>query len=140
MIKKKSKQTGFYLMGLIVLNEANIISGNMYVIDWVKSFYNDTGSVKVIIDILQNQYKIHLIPADIRLNPNYWANYLMKHLDICCRDDLIDYIWNYSNYNLNNYYNIAYELSGYETIFGFDPIRQNEMNTELLYCYILYDY
>ena len=138
--KTKSKQTGFYLMGLIVLNEANIISGNMYVIDWVKSFYNNTGSVKVIIDILQDQYKIQLIPADIRLNPTYWGNYLMKHLDICCRDDLIDYIWNYSNRDLNNYYKIAYELDGYEMIFSFDPIRQNEMNTELLYCYILYDY
>jgi len=138
--KRRAKIKDFYLMGLIVLNQAKITSGNMYIIDWIKSFYEKAGSARTMVHILEDYYKIKLFPAHISLRPVYWSNYLLKYCDICCRNDLIDFIWKYSNKDLNNYYNIAYELNGYELLYSFDPIRQNEMNTELFYCYILYDY
>jgi hypothetical protein len=130
---RKGRDTGYYCMGLAILrDDLHLLEGGEgVIIDWIQSYYKDTGTAKTIIDILEQRYKIALIPTNITIRPYFWDNYLKKRENVSNLNDFVKYLWNYSE-DIINYYNIAYDVSGYELIY--------EEDEENIYLRLLYDY
>jgi hypothetical protein len=80
---------------------------------------------------LEHRYKVALIPTNISLRAKYWGNYLTKREKVSNLNDFVKYLWNCSE-DIINYYNIAYDVSGYDKIY--------EEDEETIYLRLLYDY
>lgn len=138
--KKKLRNNKYIIMGIIVLNESNIIKNNSYIIDWIHSYYKNTMTAKTMIDILESYYQINLIPADIGCNPDFWNKYLLKHHHINNIEDFINYLWK-SSYNIDNYYDTAYYIKKYERIYFTEKNELlNNFDKENITIKLIYDY
>ena len=130
---KKGRINKYYLMGVIVVRDDldEIKKGTSVIIDWIRAYYKKTDTAKCMIDILEKQFGITLIPTNIRPAPNYWKKYLKKNDKVYNFNMFINYLWN-SSYNIENYFNIAYDIEGYNKIYDIDD--------ENIYLRLLYDY
>ena len=130
---RKGRELGYYFMGFAVLrDDLHLLEGGEgVIIDWIQAFYKDTGTAKSIIDLLEDRYKVALIPTNISLRAKYWDNYLKKREKVSNLDEFLKYLWNCSE-DIINYYNIAYDVSGYDKIY--------EEDEETIYLRLLYDY
>jgi len=138
--KKKLRNNKYIIMGLIVLNESIINKNHAYIIDWIHSYYKNTITAKTMIDILESYYQVNLIPADILCNPDYWSKYLLKYSYIENIEDFKNHLWK-SSKNIENYYEIAYYIKGYENIYF---TEKNELlsifDKENITIFLIYDY
>ena len=93
-----------------------------------------------MIDILESYYQINLIPADIGCNPYFWSKYLLKYHHINNIEDFKNYLWK-SSINIENYYEIAYNIKAYENIYfsNKDDII-TEYDRENITIFLIYDY
>lgn len=130
---RKGRETGYFFMGFAVLrDDLHLLEGGEgVIIDWIQAFYQDTGTARTIIDLLEHRYKVALIPTNISLRAKYWGNYLTKREKVSNLNDFVKYLWNCSE-DIINYYNIAYDVSGYDKIY--------EEDEETIYLRLLYDY
>jgi len=129
---KRGRKQGFYFMGVIVLrDDLHLNKNKAVIIDWIESYYRKADTATTIIDLLEQRYKINLIPTNIRPAPNYWKKYLKKNDKVYNFNMFINYLWNKSK-NITNYYEIAYDVEGYYKIYDVDE--------EYIYLKLLYDY
>ncbi len=131
---KKGRKNNFYLMGVIVIRDDldEIKKGTSVIIDWVESYYTKTDTAKYMIELLEKQYGITLIPTNIIPAYKYWNKYWNKY-NKKSFENFIYHLWK-SSYNIENYYNTAYDIKGYHMIY--DEIGGDEN----MYLQLLYDY
>jgi len=131
---KKGRINNYYLMGVIVIRDDldEIKKGTSVIIDWIEAYYTKTDTAKYMIDILEKQFNITLIPTNINPAYKYWNKYLVKKYEIKSFENFIYHLWK-SSYNIENYYNIIYDIEGYYKIY-------DEIDEECMYLRLLYDY
>jgi hypothetical protein len=130
---KKGRRDNYYLMGVIVVRDDlnKVEKKSSVIIDWIEAYYNKTGTAKNIICLLEKHFDINLIPTNINPAYKYWKKYLIKNYKIKSFEDFKYHLWN-SSYNIENYFNIAYDIEGYSKIYD---INDEDIDLRLLYDY-----
>jgi len=134
---KISRKYGYYFGGIVVLNENYNNTKTMYGIDWIDTFLRGNGIAREMINELEWVLKITLIPINICLAYNYWKKYLYDTYRCDNIEKLKNRLLKWCN-NMGDYYELAYNIEGYEKIF-YDDINI-EYNKEITTIKLIYDY